>query len=105
MHGRAGELAARVRQLEEIRAAIERIEPTEHGALLHLADQPGLEARLRRFTADEKGCCGFWGFDVVAADDEILLRWDAPPGARGLLDRLLALLAGDAPLTEIDALL
>jgi hypothetical protein len=95
-----GELATRVEQLEGLRTRLAGVERTEHGLLLRFPFAADLEADLRRFAVDEKGCCGFWGFAVEATSTELVLRWDGPPSVSGVLDELQAYFEGDEALTE-----
>jgi hypothetical protein len=99
------EVAGRVELLERLRTNLRGLERTEHGLVLHFEKRPEVEADVRRFAADEKRCCQFWGFAVHGADDDLTLRWDAPPDARELLTAIAAHLEGDQPLTEIGGLL
>ena len=91
----ADEVQGRLGQLEHLRTTVRRLERTEHGLLLHFAADPDLEAELRRFAEVEKQCCAFWGFDVEPTHDGLTLRWDAPPAADDLVQRLVAFLRGD----------
>jgi hypothetical protein len=99
------EVAERVELVDRLRARLGGIERTEHGLLLRFAPDVGVEADLRRFALDEKRCCRFWGFEVVATAEELALRWDGPPDAAALLDQLLAYFEGDTELTAISGLL
>jgi hypothetical protein len=99
------EIAERIELVERMRTRLDSIERTEHGLLLHFAVHPDVDADLRRFAVDEKRCCQFWGFAVDAQDDELTLRWDGPPAAGDLIDRLVAYFEGDEPLTTISGLL
>ena len=76
-----------------------------HGLLLHFPNRPEVAVDLRRFAVDEKRCCQFWGFAVVATADSLTLRWDGPHAADDLLERLRAYFKGDEPLTSISGLL
>jgi hypothetical protein len=101
----ADEIPARVAIIERMRDRLERLERTEHGLLLHFP--PGdrdLEADLHRFAVDEKRCCEFWGFDVIT-DDRLALRWDAPPTAAELIDRLEEFFRGDVAALDLAGLL
>jgi len=89
-----GEVQERIGQLERLRTNLQRLERTEHGLLLHFAADPVIEAELHRFAIAEKDCCGFWGFDIEAGPSEVTLRWDAPPTAGELVDRLVAYFDG-----------
>jgi hypothetical protein len=99
------EVSGRIELLERLRTTLRRLDHTDHGLLLHFEERPEVEADLRRFAVDEKRCCQFWGFAVHGADDDLTLRWDAPPDARELLTAIAAHLEGDQPLTEIGGLL
>ena len=99
------EIPARIELVERMRANLERIDRTDHGLLLHFAVRADIDADVRRFAVDEKRCCQFWGFAVDTEDDQLTLRWDAPPEADELVDRLLAYFEGDEPLTSITGLL
>ena len=99
------EVPARIALVERMRANLQRLEHTEHGLVLHFPRRPDVAADLRQFAADEKRCCQFWGFAVEAADDEVTLRWDAPPDARDLLSDIARYLEGDDPTSTISGLL
>jgi hypothetical protein len=99
------EIAERIEVIERMRAVLDRVERTEHGMLLHFPNRPEIDADVRRFAVDEKGCCRFWGFAVTVADDELTLRWDAPPALDEYVDRLLAYFEGDEPITAVSGLL
>jgi hypothetical protein len=99
------EVAGRVELLERLRTNLRWLERTEHGLVLHFDKRPAVEADLRRFAADEKRCCQFWGFAVEQTASEVTLRWDAPPAARDLLARIEAYLVGREPLSAISDLL
>ncbi len=86
------EVSLRIEQIERMRSNLDRIERTEHGMLLHFPNRPDIEAELRKFTIDEKGCCQFWGFDITTQPDELILRWDAPPTLDEYITRLVDLL-------------
>ena len=93
------EIPERIEQLKRMRADLDRLERTDHGLLLHFP--PGrtdIETDLRRLAVDEKRCCAFFGFDVVSSDEALALRWDGPPSAREVLDRLEAFFTGDGQL-------
>lgn len=99
------EVADRVELLERMRDDLERLERTEHGLLLHFSSgRPGIEDDVRRFAVDEKRCCAFWGFDVITSPGLLALRWDGPPEAAGVLDRLAAFLLGDEPASALAGL-
>lgn len=99
------EIADRILQLERLRDHLTGLERTEHGMLLHLPNRPDVDAELRAFAVDEKGCCAFWGFAVTSVGDELTLRWDGPPEVGELFDRLVEFFDGDQPLTAFDGLL
>jgi hypothetical protein len=101
----ADEVRERTELLERLRRDLDAITTTEHGLLLRFPDRPAVEADVRRFAADEKRCCTFWGFAVEAGDGAVTLRWDAPPGAAELLARIEAHLRGDEPLASVTDLL
>jgi hypothetical protein len=73
--------------------------------LLHFPNRPDIEADLRQFTVDEKGCCQFWGFDIAVSTDDLSLRWDAPPVLDDYMDTLLARFEADEPITAASGLL
>jgi hypothetical protein len=98
------EIPGRVALIESMRDRLDRLERTEHGLLLHFPPRPDIEADLHRFAVDEKRCCEFWGFAVLT-DDGLALRWDAPPTAAELIDRLEAFFAGDLPALDLAGLL
>ena len=95
----------RIALVERMRVALDHLDRTEHGLLLHFPNEPVIEADLRRFAVDEKRCCQFWGFDIEKAPDEITLRWDGPPDVAALLDRLNAYFLGDEHITAVAGLL
>jgi hypothetical protein len=99
------EIRGRIQQLERMRSVLTRLERTEHGLLLHFPDQPDIDAHLRTFAIDEKGCCAFWGFDVTTNGEELTLRWDGPAEVAGLFERLVTWFDGDEPLTAASGLL
>jgi hypothetical protein len=94
-----GEIPARIEQLEHVRDDLRRIERTPHGLLLHFADRPDVDAELRRFVIDEKGCCQFWGFAVETHQGDLTLRWDGPSTVDDFMERLFAWFQSDEPLT------
>lgn len=98
------EIPGRIELVERMRSNLERLERTEHGMLLHFPVQPDIEADLQRFVVDEKRCCEFWGFEVVRGED-LTLRWDAPPSAGELVDRLEEFFTGDEPALALAGLL
>jgi len=101
----ASEVPGRVELLERLRRVIRAVERTEHGMLLRFPSAPDVEDDVRRFAVDEKRCCAFWGFAVETTRDELVLRWDSPPGAGELVDQLLEWFAGEGPLPDITGLL
>jgi hypothetical protein len=92
----AGEVQERRQLLEWLRENLTGLDRTEHGMFLHFPTGDDVEDRLRHFAHVEKQCCAFWGFAVEAHGDEVGLRWDAPPTADDLLERLLAWFRGEA---------
>jgi hypothetical protein len=98
------EIPGRVEIIERMRTNLERLERTEHGLLLHFPVRADIEADLRRFAVDEKRCCEFWGFDI-ATSGGLALRWDGPPTAAEILDRLQAFFNGDKPALDLAGLL
>src|SRR5204863_9528355 len=101
----ASEVQERIELFERLRLEHVRLDRTEHGVLLHFPARPDVEADLRRFADEEKRCCTFWGFEIERVDADVTLRWDAPPAAADLVQRLVAYLDGDEPLTEKSGLL
>lgn len=101
----ADEIADRVALLERLRAQLRGVERSDHGLLLRFPPRPDVEADVRRFAVEEKRCCRFWGFAVEAGGEDLVLRWDAPPAAGELLERIRAAVEGDAPITGIAGLL
>src|SRR5687768_1653547 len=101
----ADEIPARMEQVERLRSALERIERTPHGVLLHFPKRDDLDAELRRFTVDEKNCCQFWGFDVTESSDHLTLRWDGPPSVEAFFGDLVEYFEGDRPIAEFPGLL
>lgn len=99
------EVAERVELVDRLRARLGDVERTDDGLLLGFPAGADVEADLRRFVVDEKRCCQFWGFELDAGDERLVLRWDGPPAAADLIDQLLAYFRGDAPLTSIRGLL
>jgi len=99
------EVAGRVELMERLRVNLQRLDHTDHGFVLRFPQRPDIDADLRRFAIDEKRCCRFWGFAVETTDDELTLRWDAPPDARGLLADIAAWLEGDEPIARLSGLL
>jgi len=95
----------RIAQVERMRANLGRLERTEHGIRLHFPRRDDVEADVRQFAVDEQRCCQFWGFEVHSDAHSVALRWDGPPAAAELIDRIVDYFEGDAPLTEISGLL
>jgi hypothetical protein len=89
------QLADRLALMGRLRGRLAGIERTEHGMLLRFPPDPDLAGELDEFARVEKACCGFWGFEVTRDRAETSLRWDAPPAADGLVERLYAWLEGD----------
>ena len=92
------EIPARLELFGRLRTNLVALERTEHGLLLRFPPRPDIAADLRGFAVDEKRCCSFWGFDVIDGDGELALRWDGPPAAAEILDRLEAFFNGDGDL-------
>jgi hypothetical protein len=88
-----------------MRAAATRIERTPHGLVLHFPHDPEVLADLHAFAVGEKGCCGFWGFEIVDRGDEVALRWDGPPAVDELFTRLERYFSGDGSIDLLDGLL
>ena len=99
------EIPARIELIERLRAELDHLERIEHGILLHFPRRDDVEHDLRRFAVDEKRCCEFWGFDVARDEDALTLRWEAPPAAADLIDRLEAFFEGDTPALDLAGLL
>lgn len=99
------EIQGRIQQVERMRSDLTRMERTEHGLLLHFPNEPDIDAHLRTFAIDEKGCCAFWGFDITNNDDEVTLRWDGPPDVTEFFQKLVTWFEGDEPLTADSGLL
>lgn len=100
----AGEIPERIELVERMRTNLTSLERTDHGMLLHFALRPEIEADLHQFATDEKRCCQFWGFEVLTGDD-LALRWDAPPTASDIVDRLEVFFRGDEPASALAGLL
>jgi DNA-binding transcriptional MerR regulator len=94
----SAEIPVRIEQLERMRRHLDRLERTEHGLLLHFPRRTDIEAEVRTFAVDEKGCCAFWGFDTTTEGDQLTLRWDGPPDVSDFFDHLVGLFEGDQPL-------
>ena len=99
------EVPGRIATVERMRATLDGVERTDDGLLLHFPTRADIEADLRQFVIDEKRCCQFWGFEVVAGDERLTLRWDGPPSARELVDRLEEFFTGDGPADFLAGLL
>jgi hypothetical protein len=84
----AHEIPDRIAVIEWMRDAMTSIERSDTGLLLKFPGDPAVEAVVHRFAVDERRCCEFWNFAVLVSDDSILLRWDGPPSAAPVLDRL-----------------
>ena len=91
----AGEVQERRELLGWLRANLSVVDRTEHGMLLHFPAGDDVDEQLRHFAQVEKQCCAFWGFAVQRDQGTTTLRWDAPPAAGDLVERLLAYLRGD----------
>ncbi len=96
----AAELPGHLALLERMRATLESVERTPYGVVLTLPGTAGNVADLRRFAADEKRCCQFWGFEVTERP-KARLRWDAPPELAGYMDRLVGYFEGRAPIGDL----
>ncbi len=92
------EVADRVELVERLRISHTARERTEHGLVLTFPNRPDIDDDVRRFAAEEKRCCAFWGFDVTTHADMVVLRWDGPPDAADIIDRFDAYFARDADL-------
>jgi hypothetical protein len=100
-----GDKAEHLARFERLRSGATEIERTGTGLLLHFPAGEAMEADVRRFAADEKRCCTFWGFAVVAGADEIVFRWDGPPSVDSYFELVERALRGDEPLDQIEGLL
>lgn len=89
------EIPVRIEVIQRIYDNLERVERTPHGLSLSFPSDPAIDADLRQFTVDEKGCCQFWGFAVEWAPDALLLQWDGPPAVEELMNRLHDYFTGD----------
>jgi hypothetical protein len=101
----AAEIPERIALFGSMRAALDSIDRTPTGLLLHFPDDPDVRRDLATFVVDEKQCCQFWGFDVIDEPAGVALRWDAPPAADDLVERLQTFFTTDAPLSTIEGLL
>lgn len=99
------EVPERLELIERIRTNLDRLDRTEAGMVLHFPARSDIEADLRKFAVDEKRCCEFWGFEVVQESDGLAFRWEAPPDAAGLVDRLASFLTGSEPASSLRGLL
>lgn len=45
---------------------------------------------VTRFVRDESACCSFFGFDVDAGEQQVVLRVEAPAGAEPMLHQLVS---------------
>jgi hypothetical protein len=86
--------------LERIRGNLERIERTPHGVLLTLPSSDDNAADVRRFAAEEKRCCEFWGF-AVGERPQVTLRWDGPPGTNRFMGVLIDYFEGRQPIGSV----
>ena len=99
------EVPERIELVERMRTNLRTVERTADGILLRFAATPANEADARRFATDEKRCCQFWGFAVATNNDELTLRWDGPPAAGEIVDRLHHYLTGAEPMDALRGLL
>ncbi len=99
------EVPGRIDLIERMRTNLSSVERTEFGLLLHFPRSPEVDADLHQFAIDEKRCCEFWGFAITDAADDLTLRWDGPPAAHELIDRLKDYFEGNEPLTDLAGLL
>lgn len=99
------EVPDRLVLLERLRAHVTGVERTDHGLVLCFPARGDVEADVRRFAADERRCCRFWGFAIDTDREQVRLRWDGPPATAELLDRLLEYFRGDRPVTAVTGLL
>lgn len=99
------EIPERVELIERMRTAMTALDRTPTGLLLHFPDNDAMRADLATFAVDEKRCCQFWGFDIRDEPSGVALRWDGPPAAGDLLDRLVTFFTTDAPIATLDGLL
>ena len=101
----ADEIPDRIELVERIRTNLTTIERTPDGLLVHLPATPSNRDDLERFAIDEKRCCQFRGFAVTLGRDRHTLRWDGPPDAQALLDRLRRYFTGNEPVTDLAGLM
>jgi hypothetical protein len=100
----AEEIPERIQLIERIRSHLRDVQRTEHGLLLRLPNRADIEADVGRFAVDEKRCCQFWSFEVISGD-ELTFRWDGPPAAAELLERVAVFLTGDEPASALAGML
>lgn len=100
-----GEISGRLELMERMRTNLSAVERGEHGMLLHFPETDAIADDLERFAVAEKRCCEFWGFAIDRRAGELVLRWDAPPAADEIVERLLAYFRGDEPIADIAGLL
>lgn len=101
----ATEIPERTALVDRLRAALTGIERTPHGMLLRFPADAAVVADARRFALEEKRCCGSWEFEIMVADNTVTLRWDGPPDAEDLVDRLLEFLNSNQPAESFVGLL
>lgn len=99
------EKPSRVDSVLRMKASLGSLERTEHGMVLHFAPGDGIEQTVRQFAIDEKRCCEFWGFQVESSPENLSLRWDAPPDAMPMIDRLEEFFTSDKPVVELSGLI
>ena len=99
------EIPERLELIERMRDALTTIARTADGLLLQFPDRADIRADLATFVVDEKRCCQFWGFEIVAQRNGVALRWDGPPAANELLDTLHTYFTSDDPVSILDGLL
>lgn len=68
----------------------------EDGLELGFDAAAGTERLVEEFVRDEKGCCGFFTFEVDRVEDAVLLRMRAPrePEAQEMVDAALETFVG-----------
>ena len=99
------EVPKRIEQIEWMRERLDQIERTENGLLLHFPNDRAMDAALRQFAVDEKGCCQFWGFNIETEQSQITLQWDGPPDVADFMNKLHEWFLGNEPLTADTGLL
>ncbi|HUQ39795.1 MAG TPA: hypothetical protein VM030_06535 [Acidimicrobiales bacterium] len=99
------DVPARMATIERLRHAAASIDRTEHGLVLRFGPGGGVDDEVARFARDEKRCCGFFGFAVDREGDDLVLRWDVPPTAGPVLDRLVAYFSGTGDIEDLRGLL